>query len=236
MSPELSVANPDGVRWEAQKRRPRWQSHTCRSSRSWTATRHQLRQCCRETEPHHRSRRTHCSYSRVRSRRRRLPDPRRLGDPRAGRTLHWRAAPTKPRRDHGRPPGSGKPHPARPRDLVRASRHDELIRGASRPNPSRGPASGNVPRVRASLFAEMFGFEDSDYEPLSRFRLLWRWTSASHAELAPEFSTRSSRSALRKRPSSMSSRCVLVVPARGSIPSLLTTCCGTTHGVRTRAS
>jgi hypothetical protein len=32
----------------------------------------------------------------------------------------------------------------------------------------------------------LFEFEDSDYEPLSRFGLLWRWTSPSHAELAPD--------------------------------------------------
>ena len=32
----------------------------------------------------------------------------------------------------------------------------------------------------------VFELEDSDYEPTSRFRLLWRWTSPSHAEFAPD--------------------------------------------------
>lgn len=32
----------------------------------------------------------------------------------------------------------------------------------------------------------VFELEDSDYEPISRFRLLWRWTSPSHAEFAPD--------------------------------------------------
>ena len=32
----------------------------------------------------------------------------------------------------------------------------------------------------------LFEFEDLDYAPLSRFPLLWRWTSPSHAEFAPD--------------------------------------------------
>jgi hypothetical protein len=31
----------------------------------------------------------------------------------------------------------------------------------------------------------VFEFEDRDYEPVSGFRLLWRWTSPTHAEFPP---------------------------------------------------
>ena len=32
----------------------------------------------------------------------------------------------------------------------------------------------------------LFEFQESDYEPINRFRLISRWTSPSHAEFAPE--------------------------------------------------
>ena len=35
----------------------------------------------------------------------------------------------------------------------------------------------------ASSAVVLFEFEERDYEPIDRFRLLWRWTSPGHAEL-----------------------------------------------------
>ena len=99
--------------------------------------------------------------------------------------LHRRPAPRRTcwgeGRDRSRRRGLGaRRSPKRsslPRRVSCAIRRDTIRGRRDSVLPSRAVETTSVPEMR-------FELEDVDYEPLSLFPLLWRWTSASHAELA----------------------------------------------------